>query len=949
MIGDIRQLACLDSGATCSCISQELYERVNCSRKNKLFSVPASNVFCVTAIGRQRQRVKSQCVLPINIQGREHEIICLVVPKLTSGLIIGVDSLYSWESELDFENQKLIIREEGKRIEIPFHHEQVDRSTDKTLNNDELMKDEEFFFVEKLRVEGNEVINCIRSINDNYLIRESAYEHPEMIEFIEIDTKEGSMIIEDEPVIGRPQEINITQDSSNCLINSFCTHEYAHINELSHNPAIPRVSPDVKHNIETRVQEAYNLDKSQKEKLYNILMNNKDVFSESPGTCNSYAHRLEIMDDTPFNHKSRIIPLAVRDRVDLVIEEMLKDEVIEPSNSPYLNPLCIVGKKDGSLRLTIDGRSLNARTAPNHFRTENVDQLLTKFSGARYFSTIDLSQSYWQIPLDPDSRDYTAFLHKGRQYRFKKCPFGLSSSGSGLLRALHNIFGDEINSFAAQFIDDFAIASQTFEEHMQHINYILTKLQKNGFTVKIRKSQFCKKEIQFLGYVIDENGVRASDDRIQSILNFPSPRNVKQLRRFLGMCLYQSRFLINHAKLVDPLRHLLKKGNKYRWTDEEEKAFKELKKEFCGSILLHHIDPRAQFIIQSDASLKGLAAVLLQRKEDGTQNIIATASRGLRNAEYRYFSSELEIAAVHFALLKFRQYIFQKKIILQTDHLSLAFIHKCRLTSSRLSRWIHEIASYDIAIEHIKGKMNIFADAISRNPLGGQHEAENPTNANEILLGRLNKQELKEINAIFKNMSKYQREDPELIELINKANEIGNLNNDKYGLHEEILYKLCGKENPTWKTWIPKALQEKIILAYHHELGHTGSEKVGLMIEQHFYCKHLQRQIRRVISKCDLCQKAKPLNVQYDIEPQAIIRDRPRSLIAVDVHGPMPVTTFGHQYIFIMYDVFTKYVRLYPMRTITSKACLNKVLKDYISTHGKIESIISDNATIFQS
>ena len=365
---------------------------------------------------------------------------------------------------------------------------------------------------------------------------------------------------------------------------------------------------------------------------------------------------------------------------------------------------------------------------------------------------------------------------------------------------------------------------------------------------------------------------------------------------------------------------------------------------------MHHANPDLPYLIQSDASLKGLSAVLLQKDERGGTQVIATASRGLRDAETRYYSSELEIAAVYFALQKFRQYIFQKEVTLQSDHMSLSFINRCRLTSSRLSRWIHEIAAYDVKIEHIKGSQNILADALSRNPLGTVEDNTNrPRDGNEVMLGQLSAKELKVVNADLRKIAERQRQDPILAEIISSAKEIGSHGRETKAMWKGMLYRLCGRDERAWKAWVPKSMVESLIKSYHEELGHLGSEKLILMIEQHFYLKHLGRNVRKIISRCELCQRAKPMNRRYEIDPQSILRDRPRALITADVHGEMPTTTFGNRYLFVVYDAFTKFVRLYPMRKVTSQACVNKIVKDFVPKYGPIEAILTDNATIFTS
>ena len=274
----------------------------------------------------------------------------------------------------------------------------------------------------------------------------------------------------------------------------------------------------------------------QKSALLEVLHKNRAIFSHRLGKCTSYLHSFEVVDQTPFNHKSRTIPSMLVEKTNATIQDMLSQGVIEPSHSQYINPLCIVVKADGNVRLTIDARTLNKRCKSDHFRNENIEPLLDRINGARYYSTIDLSSSFWQVELAPQCRDYTAFLHKGKQYKFKRVPFGLSSSTAALLRALDNIFQGEICRYASCFVDDVCIFDDEFETHLRHVDHVISKLREHGFTVKPEKTHFFKREVEFLGFIISDAGLRPNPKKVESIMDLPPPKNLKQLRRFLGIC-----------------------------------------------------------------------------------------------------------------------------------------------------------------------------------------------------------------------------------------------------------------------------------------------------------------------------------------------------------------------------------------------------------------------------
>jgi hypothetical protein len=221
---------------------------------------------------------------------------------------------------------------------------------------------------------------------------------------------------------------------------------------------------------------------------------------------------------------------------------MLSDGILETSNSSILNPLTIIQREGKKIRLCVDARKVNQYTIPDYERTAPLQELLQRFEGARYMTSIDLSSAYWQIPLHEDSRKYTAFLFDSAVYQFTRVPYGFRNSLSAFVRALKLTLGGGLEEFVVHYIDDLLIHSKTFEDHLKHLDLVLGKLTRAGFTLNASKCKFCCNEIKFLGHRIDKLGVSADPDRIAAILSYPVPRNSKQLRQFLGTCNFHSRF-----------------------------------------------------------------------------------------------------------------------------------------------------------------------------------------------------------------------------------------------------------------------------------------------------------------------------------------------------------------------------------------------------------------------
>ena len=351
--------------------------------------LPMCSLYCRGAIGKLRQRIKLQCMLNVIMNGGTYELIFLVVPKLVLDIIIGCESFANWNAKVDFENHRLRLIDKGNVVNIPFLRED-EEIVDLVETEDDISQDT--FFVEYMGLHNQKSMTEVHIEEIDDAIGKA--------NFIA-----GNLACVECKNLARIREFELMRRDSDSDKNS--NNMTILIIELDNGDSEVEIMIN-------KVREIRGLSESQTAALEHVITKNGEVFTKRIGRCNSYVHSFEVTDLTPFNHKSRPIPSALMTRTDEVIDKMLRDGVIEPSNSQYINPLCIVVKADGSVRLTVDARELNRRTIPNHYRSEPIDKLLSRINGARYFSSIDLSSSFWQIELAKECRDFTAFIHRGR-------------------------------------------------------------------------------------------------------------------------------------------------------------------------------------------------------------------------------------------------------------------------------------------------------------------------------------------------------------------------------------------------------------------------------------------------------------------------------------------------------------------------------------------------------
>ena len=393
----------------------------------------------------------------------------------------------------------------------------------------------------------------------------------------------------------------------------------------------------------------------------------------------------------------------------------------------------------------------------------------------------------------------------------------------------------------------------------------------------------------------------------------------------------------------------MRKGQRWKWTSDLQRAFELLLDRFAHSIELIHPDSELEYVIHTDASARAVGGVLMQEDKAGKLRIISTTSRVLNPTEQRYSTCEQELLAIVHSLQKFRIYIYGRKIKLYTDSQALTFLNRCVITSNRVARWLLSIQQYDIEIHHIKGTNNVLADILSRHPSEvSAAETRDLTRPGTIMVHAVDLKIDNNVCKDLKNLGKLQDTDPRLKTLKDKFTQNTINPEAKFRLKGNILF--CRKDSKDkWKVMLPSCLEQKVIEYAHASLGHLGVDKCLNQIGQSLHMKNLGRKIRKFIACCDLCQRAKHPTQSYTIEEKHHLPTKPGDLCAVDLYGSLPTSRAGVKYILVCYDVFSKHVKLYPLRAATTKACLNKMINKYFEEVIKPKVIMSDNGSQFRS
>lgn len=417
-------------------------------------------------------------------------------------------------------------------------------------------------------------------------------------------------------------------------------------------------------------------------------------------------------------------------------------------------------------------------------------------------------------------------------------------------------------------------------------------------------------------------------EKVEAIRNYPTPTSVKQVRQFVGLASWYRRFVENFSTIISPLTSLLKKGNKFKWGEEQERAIQHLKERLVRAPILSCPDFEQPFFLQTDASNSGLGAILFQKCDDG-EKVIAYASRSLTPAERKYSTTEHECLAVLWAVKKFRPYLEGMTFSVITDHQTLKWLHNLKDPQGRLARWAIKLQQYQFTIEHRPGKLNAAADALSR-----MHE--NVIGTISVTFDDLDSWYLKMLERLKRDPAKYPT-----------------WRADENKLFKRIVdrRKILGEENP-WKTVIPKKKRKEVLFECHdHPLsGHLGGFKTLQRLREHYYWPGMASDTARYVGRCETCFAQKPLQrPPAGLMGQHRIVTRPWQMVSVDIIGPLPMSTSRHRFIVSFSDYFSKYSVFVPLRTATAKAVSNVLEKEVILMFGAPQTIICDNGSQFRS
>lgn len=375
------------------------------------------------------------------------------------------------------------------------------------------------------------------------------------------------------------------------------------------------------------------------------------------------------------------------------MERLVKEGTLEPVQlADWASPIVAVLKSDQkSVRICGDFKqTVNPVSKLDCYPIPKVEDLFARLAGGKSFTKLDLSQAYQQLPLDDQSKQYVVINTPKGLFRYTRLPYGISSAPGIFQRVMDTILNGIPG--VVVYLDDILVTGATAQDHLKSLEEVLKRLEKAGLWAKKNKCQFMAPSVTYLGHLIDSEGLHPLPEKVKAVEAAPQPQNVHQLKSYLGLLTYYSKFLPNMSTVLAPLYRLLRSDVTREWNAKEESAFKASKDLLTSSELLAHFDPELKIMLACDASAYGVGAVLAHRMPDGSEKPVGYASHSLSKAERNYSQLEREGLACVFGIKRFRQYLFGHPFDLITDHKPLlALLNQHKPTSSqasgRICRW----------------------------------------------------------------------------------------------------------------------------------------------------------------------------------------------------------------------------------------------------------------------
>jgi transposase InsO family protein len=753
----------------------------------------------------------------------------------------------------------------------------------------------------------------------------------------------------------------------------------------------------------------------QRKQLKALLLRHSDVFANSlggrrpPGAARTPPHQVRLTDPQHPPIRSRPHRLsAVEDaEIEKTLDKLLTAKVIEPAPAacPWAAPVVMVRRRGSDVwRFCIDYRKLNAITVRDPYPLPRIDEILQQLQQAQWFTTLDLVAGYWQIPMHENSKEKTAFITKRGLFVFRVVPFGLCNAPSSFQHAMDAILGSDIGKFCFCYIDDIVIFSKRFEDHLRHLDSVLQKLAAANWAVKLQKCKFGRKDVLYLGHVVDGTGIRTNPDLIKAVQESAAPTNRKQVQSWLGLTGYYRQFIDKYATIAEPLQRLVRSDVKFEWNSDQQQAFEALKKALTSAPVLHHYDPSRECAIRLDVDASGpaIGAVFSQRADDGLDHPVAFGSHLLDDRQKHWSIAERECYAIVHFIRHWKHYLYGRHFTVFTDHKALQNLANARDPRGKLARWHSELQEFDFTIVYLSKHANKAADAMTRPPIVPTQEPNlNAPQAGDKLAAWLTERTMPvempqatssaEAEALYVALTASeelaaggssdsgdgtsggiavwhhaQAADEQLGPIISylrngtlpqnleEATKVKSLAGHMCIGADECLYYLDSPKKPNesnWRMVVPASSVDHILFEFHDGpgAGHRAHHLMLPRLEKRFWWPNMAAVTREYIKTCAVCQeRSQPRGKRPGLLQPIQWATRPATQWAMDTVD-MPKSLAGNHKMIVSIDTFSRYIIVGALPNAQAETTASWLIDNVIYRHGVPEAIHSDQGSEFDN
>lgn len=662
------------------------------------------------------------------------------------------------------------------------------------------------------------------------------------------------------------------------------------------------------------------LDTDQRCTIIKLLENYKSIFAKDKydiGNVKNYEAFIDLQTNKYCSKRPYKCSLDDKAEIEGQVTHLLKRQLIEECYGPFAAPVTLAykrkeGRKSG---LCVDFRDLNKLIVPQFQPFPLIEDLMVKTLDCKFFTTLDINSAFWSIPLRVRDREKTGFVTQEGHYQWTVLPFGLKTSPAIFQRILVNIIRKHnLSNFVVNYIEDILIFSKTFEEHVNHLKQLLNAIVEEGFRLKLTKCRFAANSVKYLGHFITENTVTPLKDNLKSIIDFPVPKNRKNIRQFLGKVNFYRKYIPNVSVLLEPLHNLLRKNISFSWSNDCDAAFNKVKEYLCSKPILAIYNQKAPTFIYTDASINGIGAILKQSQKDGTRKPVAYFSKKLSESQKQKKAIFLECLAIKESLKFWQHWLIGNTFTIYTDHKPLEDLNIKNRTDDELGEMSHYISQYNCKIIYNPGKENTKADCLSRNPVYEHDEND--------------EDKLKTVNIINLN------------DIVIDQQKNTSLKDKKYLIMENNIYYKQDKKKRN-KIVLSEEYSKIIIKKIHEEFCHIGMNQLEAKMRPFYTAPNLSTNIKLICKSCEICIKNKTrLNKRFGLMSYLGPAEKPFQIISVDTIGGFGGQRSTKRYLHLLVDHFTRFAYIVCSKDQAAKdfiKLINKTPKE-----SKIEILLAD-------